>query len=266
MNRPGRRWLARLAILAGFLFMASLTSLPGQWEVYGAPPLEVTPRGTAPLPPPPPGATPTLTPPSSPIPPPPQHTPASSEPQVRSADTIAKPIPQSVQGALSTEQGGIIISGDGMVTLSVPPNFAETATRWFYQSVALTPAQREAAEHAGLLRTNLGFAVALDPLAALLAPFSVEVRYQEGQVAGIATETLKLYHFDKAVQSWRQLENCQLNGAERLVRCESRSVGTFLLAGTPGASLAVPLPVVSLGATGVVLLLTGAAVWLWRQR
>lgn len=265
MHRPGRRWLARLAVLAGFLFMASLTSLPGQWEVYGAPPLEVTPRGTAPLPPPP-GATPTFTPTASPIPPPPQPTPASSELQVRLADTIAKPIPQSVQGALSAEQGGIIISGDGAVTLSVPPKFAETTSRWLYQSVALTSAQREAAEHAGLLRTNLAFAVSLDPPLALQAPFSVEVRYQEGQVAGIATETLKLYHFDKAAQRWRQLENCQLNGAERLVRCESRSVGTFLLASTPAANSAIPLPVGGLGAAGAVLLLAGAAVWLWRQR
>lgn len=272
MPSPPSGRAARTALaLAATLAMAGLSSLPGAWEVYGAPPLEVTPRGTGPLlpgrtpipvatptPVPPtgqgPGATPALSPtprpapgadgptPSAPsptpnVPPLPvvdARTPVVAAPALQPADAQGRPAALTSEMALAPGTGGVFRSSDGLVILTLPSGFPKSPTRLVYGVTALTPPQRAAAERQRLFQTNLAFSLALDPPVEQLPPYELSARFLAAQATGIQEQSLALYHFEPQPNQWVRLERCQVATDQGLVQCQGSRTGTFLLAGAEG--------------------------------
>ncbi|MBI2886111.1 MAG: hypothetical protein HYY02_02760 [Chloroflexi bacterium] len=272
MPTPPSGRVARTALaLAGTLAMGVLSALPGAWEVYGAPPLEVTPRGTGPLlpgltpipvvtptPVPPSGQGPGVTPVSSPTPRPapgaggpspsaPSPTPSISPapvldartpvvaaPPFQPADAQGRPAPLMSEMVLAPGAGGVFRSSDGLVIFTLPSGFPKSPTRLVYGVTALAPPQRAAAERQRLFQTNLAFSLALDPPVEQLPPYELSARFLAVQAAGIQEQSLALYHFEPQPDQWVRLEHCQVVADQGLVRCQGNRTGTFLLAGAEG--------------------------------
>ena len=291
---------ARLVLIAGAAsLMLLLSSLPGSWEVYGAPPPDVTPRGTAPLPP---GPKATLTP--TPLPPTPNSGPAtqpsppptgattkptptaletpqgSATPEAstvlppRSAGSLAQPIPTRISVPVGRETGTQLTSGDGSVAVKVEENPSQAPAQLIYTVTALTLDQLEVASTQGLLTTNLAFDLHFEPALEPSPRLSLSVRYKPQQTAGIETSGLALYRFDPQQKTWAKLEGCTGFPEEERLQCRSQQVGTFLLAGIApekgiigGDRTAAPPPSALwlLAAIGVVAILAGFAVLMRRS-
>ena len=291
---------AKLVFITGAAsLMLLLSSLPGSWEVYGAPPLDVTPRGTAPLPPrpqatltpTPPPPTPTSGPATQPSPPPtgattkptpaPLETPrGSATPKAStllappSADSLAQPIPTRISVPVGRETGTQLTSGDGSVAVKVEENPSQAPAQLIYTLAALTVDQLEVASTHGLLTTNLAFDLHFEPALEPSPRLSLSVRYKPQQTAGIETSGLALYRFDPQQKTWTKLEACTRFPEEERLQCRSQQVGTFLLAGIApekgiigGDRTAAPPPSALwlLAAIGVAAILAGLVVLMRRS-
>lgn len=225
---------------AGVILAASL---PGSWDVYGAPPLEVTPRGTAPILPP--GATPPATPtpllpartspgtddsgqtgttPAILVPPP------AAPPGVEPADQMA-PIPAAGEVALPSGGEVRVALPYGAVTARVPG--APVPSQLRHKEVALSGEQQGAAADRGLLATNIAFLLEIDPPVTSAPEFTLLVQYVPEQVAGIDAGSLALFWWDSLGRQWIKLEACAHGESQRRVQCTSHRPGIFLLAGEP---------------------------------
>ena len=263
------RWLPRVGIATAFLALAALSALPGEWEVYGAPHAEVTPRGTAPLPP-----GPTSTPtnisatPTAPTPSPIVTISTSPTPvavsTVQSGNSVQQPVTSQGQAQISPDRGGSITDASAPVNIDVPPQTTTQAAEWRYLLVTLTQAQQTAADQQALVRTNVVFEIALQPPQPVQNPFAVTATYDDKQIAGISPGSLAIYRFDDATQRWQKLDGCTTKPAEHTVVCTSTNTGTFLLAGTAEPAGLTPTIAVPLLLSGGIVMLVITAFWFRR--
>lgn len=281
-----------IGLSAALLLLIAM--LPGDWEVYGAPPLADTPRGTAPLPP---GFRPTETPTQAPTPTqqpgglvpspvtqptapgatptPGQQTPVanpSAPPVLKPSDSIARPMATTTSAVVQQGQETRLVSGDGSVVVTLAPSSGLLASQLTYVTSSLPSDARDAAQKGNILITNRIFRLSLDAAFNSLPQLTISLTYEPSQISGILPQSLALYHFDEQALQWKILQSCVVTAAANRVQCQSDAVGLFMLGGALASdatsreqSQSPDSAAFVLGGMVVAGLGIGIAVWLWKR-
>ncbi len=156
---------------------------------------------------------------------------------------MGSPIPQTATAMVVAAKGGTLVSGDGLVAVTMPPLAWREDYTITLNYRTLDDSRRNAASAAKLLTTNRAFVLELATAggqdvseATLGQALRLAVRYTPSQVAGILESSLGLYRFDVASQQWRPLDACSRDTATDTVSCTTDRGGVFILAGTASAT------------------------------